>query len=93
MAFDTDFAKANQKVHPVEEQWHYPIMTKHGYVPDTKEAVGFVRSYMYTNPATARRIRVTTGANADYWEDQNSAACGYWRDLEPHLEKLTSLAK
>ena len=78
------FNEANKIVHPVETQWHYPIMTKYGYVPVTLTGIGFVRSYEYTHPETGRSIKVSTGVNADYWED--GGAFGYWRDLEPHLQ-------
>ena len=77
------FDNANKKVHPVEKQWHYPIMTDHGYVADTKEGIGFVRTYHYTNPTTKHKMSVTTGARADYWTDGGKQ--GYWGDLDPHL--------
>ena len=82
------FAEANKKVHPVDTQWHFPIMSGHGYLPDTKEAVGFVRTYHYTNPTDGHTMSVTTGASADYWTDKTNAASGYWRELEPHLEEI-----
>lgn len=90
-AEQTAFEKANQAVHPVEKQWHYPIMTKHGYVPDTKEGIGFVRAYHYTHPETKHTMKVVTGASADYWEDNAHAnGFGYWADLDPHLTKLAA---
>ena len=42
----SEFDKANQKIHKVEDQWHYPLMTKYKFEPITKEAVGFVRKYI-----------------------------------------------
>jgi hypothetical protein len=83
-----DINEADKKVHPVETQWHHPIMTKYGYVPDTKEAVGFVRSYTYTHPGTGHSVIATTGYSADYWNDMASKKSGYWRELEPHLLSL-----
>lgn len=85
-----DFEAANKVVHLVEDQWHYPIMTKHGYVADTKEGIGFVRSYNYTHPTTKHSVTVTTGCNSDYWKDNESGKGGFWGSLEPHLEALTS---
>jgi len=78
---------AGAKVHPVESQWHYEILTKYGYVAKTKEAVGLVRSYDYSHPAGGH-IRVTTGISSDYWYDKVNDKQGYWSDLEPHLRKL-----
>lgn len=82
------FAKANQTIHPVEKQWHYPIMMAAGYKALTKEGVGFVRSYDYINEATGSKIRCTTGSNADYWSDSVHKGYGYWASLEPHVTKL-----
>lgn len=82
------FIDADKHVHPVELQWHYPILTKYGYVPITKTGIGFVRRYTYENPVTKRTILVATGASSDYWEDGDDY--GYWRALEPHLEKLVT---
>lgn len=81
-----DFEQANKAVHPVEAQWHYPILTAAGYVPETKEATGFVRRYDYTHPSKAP-IRARTGVNGDYWECSTGGA-GYWADLEPFLKKM-----
>jgi hypothetical protein len=80
------FEEANKKVHPVETQWHYPTLTKHGFVPETKEQVGFVRAYTYTHP-DGRRIRCNTGVNSDYWTDLDTKKFGYWRELEPHIAR------
>jgi len=77
-------AIADQKVHPVESQWHYPILTEFGYEPLDKEGVGLVRSYKYQKGDHV--ITVTTGANADYWEANDGF--GYWADLKPYLQKL-----
>ena len=81
-------AEANQKVHPVDTQWHFPTMTENGYLADTKEATGFVRTYQYTNPTNGHTMTVTTGAHADYWRDPTNNAGGYWIELEPHLKSL-----
>ncbi len=85
-----DFEAADNYVHSVESQWHYPIMRKHGYVADTKEAPGFVRTYKYTNPSTGHSMSVTTGARSDHWTDAANRASGYWSSLDEHLASLTS---
>lgn len=81
-----DFEKANQTEHPVENQWHYPILTKYGFEPQAKSAKGFVRRYEYTKGD--HRIICNTGASSDYWSDANTKKIGYWRELEPYLKQL-----
>ena len=71
-------------VHPVEKQWHYPIMMKAGFAAQTLFAVGFVRSYHYLHP-DGRRIRCTTGVNGDHWEGAGDS--GYWSTLEKHVQR------
>jgi len=88
LVLEDDFSDADKKVHSVEDQWHYPIMTKYGYVALDKTGVGFVRSYKYEHPETKRRIIVSTGYSADYWNDKEDEAFGYWTDLEPHLQEV-----
>ena len=78
-------ADADQKMHPVEIQWHYPIMTKYGFNSDTPPQKGFVRHYQYSHP-DGRLIKVTTGISADYFED-DKGAFGYPGGLEPHLAR------
>ena len=85
-----DFEAADKMVHSVESQWHYPIMHKHGYTADTKEATGFVRTYKYTNLSTGHSMSVTTGAHSDHWMDATNRASGYWGTLGSHLASLTS---
>lgn len=87
IAEDARFEEANKKVHPVEGEWHYPIMARYGFAPETKEAVGFVRSYEYRHPS-GHTIVVTTGVSSDYWKDQQDLKTGYWLDLESHLKSL-----
>jgi hypothetical protein len=82
--------EADKVVHPVETQWHYPIMVEHGYVPDTKEAVGFVRAYRYTHPITHHSIIAMTGGQTDHWSDPANNAVGFWAALALHLKKLTT---
>lgn len=77
--------KADQVIHPVENQWHYKIMTKYGYEPKTPTGKGFVRSYMYENSKSGHKMKVTTGASADYWEDPETGSSDYWAKLEPYL--------
>ena len=84
------FEKANQTIHRVEDQWHYPIMSKYGFTALTKEAPGFVRSYLYERGN--HTVQVTTGVNADYWiamPSKRAGPQGYWADLEPYLKTLT----
>lgn len=83
------FSEANKRVHAVETQWHYPIMTKFGYEPDTKYVIGFVRSYEYRH-SSGHRMTVSTGVNCDHWSDLETGAVGYWSSLEPHLKKQAS---
>lgn len=87
MTFENDFEKANRVIHPVEKEWHYPIMAKAGFEAKTKTGIGFVRSYEYQHPS-GRAVRVTTGVNADHWEDKTSGDIGYWSKLEAHLKSL-----
>lgn len=82
-----NFDEANQVSHPVENQWHYSPMTKAGFTADTKEAIGFVRSYDYTHPSS-HRIRITTGSLSDYWTDLASKKTGLHYTLEPYLKDL-----
>jgi len=80
------FAEADKKVHKVESEWHFPIMTKFGYKADTLEGIGFVRSYKYTHPVTSNKVTVATGVHADYFDAPDGH--GYWADLEPYLKKI-----
>lgn len=77
------FVQANKKVHKVEDQWHYPILTKHGYIPQDKERIGFVRSYEYIHPETGDVIIASTGANCDHWRAKDAG--GFYYSLEGHL--------
>jgi hypothetical protein len=84
--------EANKIVHPVEKEWHYPIMTKYGFIHDTKESTGFVRNYLYHHQTTNHKIRVCTGANRDYFIDlEKEVHPNYWGDLEPHLKQITGI--
>ncbi len=89
---ESSFDEANKTEHPVEKQWHHPILTKHGFEPDgdSKVKTGFVRSYGYTHPKTGDKIRVATGANADHWDDSKNGKHGYWSALEPHVKSLVA---
>jgi len=86
-----DFAEANKTIHPVETQWHYPTMTKYGYIADTQQGIGFVRTYDYHHPTSGHSMSVTTGYSADYFRDDHNpmTGLGFWGDLEPHLKKIT----
>lgn len=84
-----EFNKANETVHPVEGESHYPKLTKYGFTPITKEAVGFVRSYDYQHPNGAT-VRWSTGVNADYWSGKladGQTGGGYWPALDVWLEQ------
>lgn len=83
MQENDDFERANKRIHKVEDQWHYPIMTKYGFKPLKELAVGFVRQYKYSNGLDI--ITCNTGVNAEYW--QAPQGFGYWADLEPHMKK------
>jgi len=87
--FDFDFAKANERMHSVETEWHYPILTKAGFTSDTTPQQGFVRSFVYNHPA-GHNIKMTTGVNADYWDNTKTGDFGYWADLQPHLNSLNT---
>jgi len=87
--FESDFREANETIHPVEQQWHYPILTKYGFVPITKTAQGFVRSYVYEHPVTREMVSANTGASADYWETTGKGSgdfSHFWAGLEPYLK-------
>jgi hypothetical protein len=86
------FNEADKIVHPVEGEWHYPILTKYDFIPVTQEGIGFVRSYLYQHIPTMRMMRLTTGVNADYWNEVKGGkdvAFGYHGTLEEHLKKIT----
>ena len=57
----SDFEKANQKVHKVEDHWSFEHMTKHGWIPQNKEGVGFVRNFVYHHPILPNEIFCATG--------------------------------
>jgi len=81
------FEEANQVVHPVETQWHYNVLIPAGWVAETKEQVGFVRTYVYTHPDTSLVIHCTTGSSSDYWmEVTHNKAGGYWGTLQKFVE-------
>lgn len=84
------FDEANQTVHHVHNEWHYPIMTEFGYQPENTTAVGFVRFYTYVHPVTRHAFSLHTGAHADYWKDVTTPYSGsnYWGDLKPYLAAL-----
>ncbi len=88
-----EFTEANEKIHSVETQWHYSIMTKYGYLAETRTGKGFVRQYRYIHPATGKVMIVATGANSDYWLDKGTGAVGFWSDLEDRLKKVEGEAK
>jgi len=85
--FREGLRKGDQKLHPVETQWHYKILTEYGFVCNDPPQKGFVRSYTYRHPVTGRTITTTTGCHSDYWEDAVSGY-GYWSTLEDHLKSI-----
>lgn len=80
-----DFDAADEVVHDVKSEWHYPILSKFGYEPQTDTGTGFVRSYIYRHPASGHEMRLATGVNSDYWEDVKTRKMGYWGTLEDYL--------
>lgn len=78
--------QADQIIHPVETQWHYPVMKEAGFEPVQTEAKGLVRSYEYRKGDHV--IVCTTGYSADHWEDKTNKAYGYWRALKHHVTSL-----
>lgn len=82
--------KADEKIHPVESQWHYEDLIAAGFVPETKEAKGLVRRYIYKHPSGVV-VSMSTGVNADYWsstaEGSIPANGGYWSALKPYLNR------
>lgn len=80
------FAEADQAQHPVETQWHYPILTAAGFTPATNSACGFVRSYTYQHPSGVSVV-CTTGSSADYWGASDGAR-GYWGSLDAWSQKF-----
>jgi hypothetical protein len=76
--------KTNQRIHPVETQWHYRIMIAHGYTAETKTAIGPVRHYVYIHPSKPN-ITCSTGVGGDYWNEDGTGKYGYWWTLKPFL--------
>ena len=60
------FNKANEAIHKVEDEWHYPILVSGGFIPVNKTASGFVRAYFWEHPSGIN-FTFKIGANADYW--------------------------
>jgi len=88
-----DFNEANKVEHKTEDQWHYPIMINHGWIPDTLKGIGFVRSYNYHHQNSNVKIIVTTGCNSDYWsamDDRKEVASGLWSGLEYFVKNFNS---
>jgi hypothetical protein len=85
------FEEADKAVHQVENEWHYPILTKYGFMPISDTGMGFVRHCDYARE-DGEVIRATTGHTADYWDvlngTPNTQEKRYWADLEPHLKTL-----
>lgn len=81
-----NFDKADKIIHKVQDQWHYPILVKYGFKPETESAIGFVRKYIYTNGN--HTIIASTGSNKDYWSNSKTYNSGYWFSLEPYLKSL-----
>jgi len=81
------FNKANEKMHDLERQWHYPILTKYGFTSASGAQKGFVRSYNYTH-LQGHTIRAITGSHSDRWVNYDTGASGFWSSLEAHLKTL-----
>lgn len=80
------FEEANKQFHPIENEWHYKMMTTAGFKCESKGEIGFVRHYTYTHD-NGNVIKCCTGARADYWNFGKQAG-GYWGTLEPFLKSL-----
>lgn len=80
--------EADQRVHAVETQWHYPILTGAGFVAETESATGFVRSYCYRHPS-GTSVVCTTGTSADYWR-ASTGDRGYWSELKEWAKKVAA---
>lgn len=78
---------ADEKVHLVENEWHYKILTKYGYVPETKTQTGFIRKYKYVHP-DGHVININHHLNCDMWSDPNNNKYGYWSTLDTHVNRL-----
>lgn len=81
-----DFKSANNIAHPVENEYHYKLLTKYGFVCNDPAPTGFVRKYKYTNGN--KDITVCIGASADYFE--GFCGFGYMSKLETELKKYIS---
>lgn len=75
---------ADNTVHQVENEWHYPTMVLYGYVPVNKTETGLVRHYVYHHPTLDHKVTCSTGASSDHWQD-NQGHFGFWSTLETHL--------
>lgn len=90
------FEEANKTVHKVENEWHYPKLIKHGWTPEDKTGIGFVRSYKYKNPKFPDTvISGVVGVNSDYWShrkenDWREINGGLWNTLETYLDSLSA---
>lgn len=82
--------KADEKIHSVENEWHYVYLIEAGFIPETKEAKGLVRHYVYVHPSGVK-VTCNTGVNSDYWsstaEGSIPANGGYWGSLQPYLNR------
>lgn len=90
----SSFNEANQKWHSVENEWHYPMLIKHGFKPLNETAQGFVRKYEWVNDAS-RKLTYHVGTNHDYWTDSetfwpggNTLKSHFWLELEPFLKSI-----
>jgi len=82
----------HEKVHSVESQWHYTIMTKYGYKTEVRERKGLVRSYNYSSSNDCKDITCSTGVNGDHWFTRSECggwAGGYAGELEDYLRSIT----
>jgi hypothetical protein len=78
-------SQSDQVIHKVLDEWHYPILTRYGFKPQTMSARGLVRRYSYKNPQTGVTIVAATGCSADYWES-STGHFGYVGTLEAFLQ-------
>jgi hypothetical protein len=81
------YEQANQRVHLVETQWHYPILINAGFIPETLVQTGTDRKYKYTHK-DGHTLICKSSDQAEYWLNTRTGTLGYWRDLVTYLVSI-----
>ena len=83
------FRKYNEKIHPVENEWHFKILSPLGFLPEQDSAKGFVRKFDYIHHETGIEVTASSGASSDHWRSKSPEhpGTGYWSSLEPWAKK------